>query len=291
MDNRKIQIFKVGTHKPMTGAARSFSVTDLDNIVAKNNGREVPLVVGHPKIDDPAYGWANEFSREGDVLFASVATIDTEFEQLVNDGKFKNVSISLRSDNTIRHIGFLGAAAPAVQGLKPAQFADGDEGECFSFGEDEAPPATDSESQPPATDPEPEPKKLEDPTLVRIQQLEAKITALEKEKEEKLASEKKAEFAAFAEAQVTEGRIKPDQKEKVVSVLEFLHTNDSGEMAFSDAEPEGATAFKELIESLPKIITSGRIKGMEFAEPVNNVKICKTPTELAAIISETMENN
>lgn len=287
----KFEIFRTGTHKPMKGNARSFSVSDLDNIVEKNTGREVPIVVGHPKMEDPAYGWANGISREGDVLFASADEIDPEFEQLVRDGKFRNVSIYLNPDNTIRHIGFLGAVPPAVQGLKPVQFADGEEGDCFGDLEEEieVPPVTDPEPKPEAPEPDPEPEKV-DPTVLRISELEKQVESLLKEKEEKLTSEKKAEFAAFADMQVSEGRIKPDQKEKVVSVLEFLHTNDSGALAFADQEPEGAKAFKELIGNLPKIITPGRIIGAEFAQ-TEEPKPAKPldGKELAQFINNQME--
>lgn len=287
----KFEIFRTGTHKPMKGNARSFSVSDLDNIVEKNAGREVPLVVGHPKMEDPAYGWANGISREGDVLFASADEIDPEFEQLVRDGKFRNVSIYLNPDNTIRHIGFLGAVPPAVQGLKPVQFAEGEEGDCFGDleEENEVPPVPDPEPEPEAPAPDPEPEKV-DPTVLRISELEKQVEFLLKEKEEKLASEKKAEFAAFADMQVSEGRIKPDQKEKVVSVLEYLHTNDSGTLAFADQEPEGAKTFKELIVTLPKVITPGRIVGAEFSEGNSELpKIAKNATELAQIIRDGEE--
>jgi hypothetical protein len=220
-----------------------------------------------------------------------VDEIDPEFEQMVKDGKYKNVSIYLNPDNTLRHIGFLGAVPPAVQGLKPVQFAEGDEGDCFgdSEEENEVPPALDPEPEPesPALDPEPE--KV-DATVLRISELERQVESLLKEKEEKLASEKKAEFAAFADMQVSEGRIKPDQKQKVVSVLEFLHTNDSGALAFADQEPEGAKAFKELIGNLPKVITPGRMKGLEFSEGNSEVpKIAKNATELAKIIRDGEE--
>lgn len=285
----KFEIFKVGTHKPMKGEARSFTASDLDNIVEKNSGREVPLVIGHPKIDDPAYGWANGFSREGDILFAEAVEVDPEFEQLVKDGKYKNVSIYLNPDNTLRHIGFLGAVPPAVQGLKPVQFAETEEGDCFGDFDEQVEASTELAQDPEPSVSEPEPE-IVDATVLRISELEKQVELLLKEKEEKLAEEKKSEFAAFADLQVSEGRIKPDQREKVVSVLEFLHTNDSGALAFADQEPEGAKTFKELIVNLPKIITPGRIRGLEFSEGNSEVpKIAKNATELAQIIRDGEE--
>jgi hypothetical protein len=264
----KIEIFKTGTHKPMKGDPRSFSVSDLDTIVAKNVGREVPLVVGHPKIDDPAYGWAKSFSREGDILFAEIIEIDPEFEELVKAGKYKNVSIYLNPDNTLRHIGFLGAVPPAVKGLKSVTFSESDEGDCFGDLKEElenpvnaSVPINELETSVTGSI-----GVIVDETIMRIKELEKQVEELLAEKREKLASEKKAEFAAFADMQVSEGRIKPDQKQKVVSVLEYLHTNSSGSLAFADQEPEGSKAFKELIGNLPRAITPGRIVGLQFAQ-------------------------
>lgn len=291
MQKRRIEIFRTGTHKPMKGEARAFSESDLDSIVEKNTGRQVPLVIGHPKMEDPAYGWASSFAREGEVLFAEVDdNIDPEFEQLVNAGRYKNVSIHLNKDNTIRHIGFLGAVPPAVKGLKPVQFADDLEGECFGELEEEVPPAPD-----PAPDPEPEPEPEPtkgDPTLTRIQELEKQVNDLLKEKEEKLAADKKAEFAQFADELVSQGRVKQDMKARIVEVMEQLHQDDSGAMKFSDSEPAGVTAFRELLKALPKMVEPGRIVGMQFAQqdtpPIGKPLVGK---KLGQFIKNQMENN
>ena len=299
----EIEIFKTGNHTPMKGAPVVVSVGDLKQIAEKNNGKEVPIVVGHPKTEDPAYGWAKSFATRGDILVAEVE-LDPAFQKLVEEKKYRNVSISLNKDFTLNHIGFLGAAAPAVKGLKPVQFAADQEG-VMLFGDDTPPatdpvpaadptpapePATDPEPAPePATDPEPAP--VEDPHLKRIAELEEKLAAYEKAQAEEFATKKKAEFAAFADSQVKAGKVKPDMKEKIVAVMEFLHTNDSGALQFSDAEPAGAVAFRELIAALPVMVSPGRIPAAQFADKTEKPKICKTPTELAAIISENMENN
>lgn len=287
----RIEIFKAGTHKPMGGEPQSFSPGDLDTIVTQNNGKEVPLVVGHPKTEDPAYGWAKKFGREGDTLYAEVEEIDPEFAQLVNDGKFRNVSISLNKDMSLRHIGFLGATPPAVKGLKPAKFSDGED--YMVFGEEEVTPPAQAEPPAPADPPAADPvgKKEDDPHLERIAALEAKLAALEAEKIAAFAEKKKAEFASFADELVTAGKVKQDMKARIVAVMEHLHQDDSGAMRFSDTEPEGVTAFRELLKALPKMVEPGRITAAQFADQTEKPKICKTPTELAAIISENMENN
>lgn len=295
----EIEIFKTGSHTSSSGKHLVVGPVDLDKIVAQSTGKEVPIVVGHPKMEDPAYGWTKSVTRRGDILFADVE-FDPEFQKLVEEKKYRNVSISLNPDFSLRHIGFLGAVPPAVKGLKPVQFADDVEG-VMSFGEVEPEPAAEPTPDPvpdpePAVDPEPAPADdtdpgEEDPHLRRIAELEAKLAALEAAQAAQFAASKKAEFAEFADAQVKAGKVKPDMKEKIVSVLEFFHTNDAGVLNFSDTEPVGAVAFRELITSLPAIVTPGRIPAAQFAEKADPVKICTTPSELAAVISETMENN
>jgi hypothetical protein len=48
-----------------------------------------------------------------------------EFAQLLREGRFKKRSVSLFPDLRLRHVGFLGAAAPAVAGLKDVAFSAG----------------------------------------------------------------------------------------------------------------------------------------------------------------------
>lgn len=292
----RIEIFRTGTHRPKGMEAMTFSQEDLDKIVQMNTGKEIPIVVGHPKTSDPAYGWAKQITREDDILFADDPEIAPEMQQLIKEKKYRYVSIELRPDYTIRHIGLLGANPPAVKGLKPVQFSEEEEGVMLFSDED----TTISDPVPVVPTPmknnpegTAEPKNVAPKTedlLDRLRAMEAKVAELEKEKEEKLKAEKQEEFAAFAESQIRDGRLKPDMKDKVVSVLKSLYTNDSGVMAFSDSEPEGARAFKELIESLNPIIKPGRIKELQFSEGNQGTpKVAKTTEELAEIIRNNGE--
>ncbi len=56
---RKIEVFRPGTFTAMSGASFTASASDLaalaDRYDAENN--PVPVVVGHPRTDAPAYGW------------------------------------------------------------------------------------------------------------------------------------------------------------------------------------------------------------------------------------------
>lgn len=136
------EIFRTGVHKPLKGDAIAFSESDLASIAAAYDPalHEAPIVVGHPRLDDPAYGWIAGLRVEGDRLVAVPKDVEPAFADIVQRKRFKKVSASFflpSSPNNptpgrtqLRHVGFLGATAPAVKGLRPIEFgdaADGDE--------------------------------------------------------------------------------------------------------------------------------------------------------------------
>lgn len=138
--NKQLQIFKAGKHTAMSGVALAFSDADIAATVAAYDPskHEAPLVIGHPKTDDPAFGWVKSLQFSDGVLQAEPDQVDAAFAELVNDGKFKKISASFYTPDApnnpvpgvyyLRHVGFLGAQAPAVKGLKAASFADAEEG-------------------------------------------------------------------------------------------------------------------------------------------------------------------
>lgn len=141
---KKLEIFKPGKHTDMSGRSISFTADDLLATAAAYNTDiyEAPLVVGHPKTDDPAYGYAKALSFADGRLNAEPHQVDTQFAEMVNAGRFKRLSASFYLPDApnnpvpgvyyLRHIGFLGAQAPAVKGLKAASFADDEQGViCF----------------------------------------------------------------------------------------------------------------------------------------------------------------
>ena len=135
---KPFEIFRTGRHTSSKGATLSFSDADLSAIAAGYDTalHHAPIVVGHPKQDAPAYGWIDGLSVSGDRLVARPADIDTAFADLLHEKKFRKVSAAFYSPDSannptpgsyyLRHVGFLGAAVPAVKGLKPVEFADDD---------------------------------------------------------------------------------------------------------------------------------------------------------------------
>lgn len=145
----EIEILRTGTFTAMDGQSHDITPAMLEQIVTTfdRDGSPVPAVVGHPKSDDPAFGWVRDLSVAGDRLTATLFKVDPGFAESVKEGRFRKVSVKLYSPDApnnpvpgawgLRHVGFLGAAAPAVSGLKPVEFAGDDTG----LVEFQAPPA------------------------------------------------------------------------------------------------------------------------------------------------------
>lgn len=117
-----IEVFRVGKNKDSKGSSHQFSLQHLDEIISNFDTQDPPpYVIGHPKLTDPAYGWVKELKRQGNELWARGTDIEPAFDKLVKDGRYRKRSVRL--DPTANgwkliHIGFLGAVAPAIAGLK-----------------------------------------------------------------------------------------------------------------------------------------------------------------------------
>ena len=124
-----IEVFKVGEQTDSSGKTTNYTSETLDIIANKYNEKiansksfEVPLVIGHPKVDDPAFAWIGKLERKGESLFAELKDFSIETKQMIKNGLFRKVSIALYPDLMLRHIGLLGATAPAVKGLQNLNF-------------------------------------------------------------------------------------------------------------------------------------------------------------------------
>lgn len=301
--SRKIEVLRPGTFTPMNGAPVTFSADDLKAIAAAYDGATapVPAVVGHPRTDDPAYGWASSFSWDeaNQRLLAELGELAPTFAEAVADGRYKRISLSLfppaASNNPKpgswypKHIGFLGAAAPAVPGLKPVAFAgDGagavtfefadaaisrDVGGLFrsmrewmieKFGSEEADKAlpgwtigwiedADDRAAPQITPgfASPQPK----PETSMTKPDAARETDLA-EREKKLAARERAathaDNVSFAEKMIGERRLLPVLKDKLIGLLDGLTPTGGAvlEVSFAEgAETKTASAL-DLVKGL-----------------------------------------
>lgn len=313
----RIEVFRTGTFTPMEGGSLTYSAADLKAIADAYDPATAPapVVVGHPKTDAPAYAWAQSFDYDAslDRLYATVGEIDPAFSEAVKAGRYKKVSLSFfRPEDAAnpvpgqwypRHIGFLGAAAPAVAGLKNAQFAAqpfvtfqaefGDRGfeEAASlmrglrdfliekFGLETAdktlpayridwlseteivPPEAHSAFSLPAKTTEPttkEPPAVTQPNA-DFAAREAEVALREerlKKRETEMANEANL---SFAESLVTEGKLLPASKDKLVSILNAVPAETAVSFAAGEAAVPVAKALRELLAAQPKVVSFGAL--------------------------------
>lgn len=308
---KQLEIFKPGTHTTMAGRVITFGESNLVATIAAYDPakHEAPLVIGHPTADAPAYGWVKALSFAEGALLAESDQVDAAFAEMVNAGKFKKVSASFYLPDApnnpvpgvyyLRHVGFLGAQAPSVKGLKSASFSEVEEG-IVEFGDwadrveaglfrklrewiigkfgveeaDKALPGWDVDTvQTEAAQPEecesqsgisPEFSEKETTSMLTQEQIAAKETefTLREARLKKQEDEQlRSGHASFAEGLVNEGKLLPVQKETVVALLSF-----TGGLPVTAEFAEGKTQeqlFKEFLSSQPKIVEFGEHAGHE----------------------------
>ncbi len=231
-----IDIFSIGSHTDSGGHVWHVAAQDLDRLVNTFDEaeRRVPLVLGHPKTHDPAWGWVQTLRRQGDTLQACFRQVPEELEKAVEAGRYKNISIHVGRDGKLRHVGLLGAKQPAVAGLAPVEFSDAEEGATYEFSQEET-------------------NVNEEQLKAKIAELEAKVAELEKRLAEAQAGKEKseAEFAEYKTAQtkaaraarvdqlVKDGKILPAER---VQHLSFAEALGSASMEMDFAEENGAKA-------------------------------------------------
>ena len=295
----ELEIFKTGTHTDSAGNTRHWSADTLHDIANSYNKETspAPVVVGHPKTDSPAYGWVESLKVKGDTLVATLSQMQDGFVKLLKEGVYKTRSAAFYSPDSanspvkgkwyLRHLGFLGGAAPAIKGLKPLNFSDDEDITVINF-EEENNKATqgnvfsqalntikDAFAQGVAhghKDGKQE-KSTQGATMTDIDKDKTTADFAEQEKkfkqrEENLArkeadmafQEKQGVANAFVETLVKEGKVLPAEKTKVVALFASL-CDDKEKDGVTFADKAGSDVpttqsqqeiFKGLLKSLPK---------------------------------------
>lgn len=141
-----IEVLRPGVHTDAKGVRVTLTEADLQAIADGYSPElhEAPFVVGHPKMDGPAYGWAARFVFRDGVLLSEGEQVEEQFAGLVKEGRFKKTSLALYGPKAPgnpkpgiwypRHVGFLGAMPPAIKGLKSVQFNEAEDG-VHEFGD------------------------------------------------------------------------------------------------------------------------------------------------------------
>jgi len=137
-DMQRLHIFRAGTHHGANGSVIDYTEEDVQAIADLYDPdlHEAPLVVGHPSDNQPAFGWVDSLAANGADLRAKPRQVEQSFADAVREGRFKKISASFyppghpnhpvpsAGEPYLRHVGFLGAKAPAVKGLETPQLSD-----------------------------------------------------------------------------------------------------------------------------------------------------------------------
>jgi len=228
-----IEIFKGGQQIDSAGFTHDDCDVIIDNAVKNFNikNHEPPIVIGHPKENEPAWGWVSELKsdvRDGvKILLAKLKDVVPEFEELIRKGLYRKRSASFYPDGTLRHVGFLGAVPPAVKGLSNVFFQEKDDLVTFEFSE--------------ATKIKKEDKSMDKIDFSEMEhniraEYDAKIKALE-------LQQRRTELSHFAE------KFPPAWRESgIVDFMLSLDTQTS-DFEFSEGKKESQVAwFKDFIE-------------------------------------------
>lgn len=303
----RIEVFRPGTFTPMDGAPISYSAADLRAVADAYDPdtAPAPIVVGHPDLDAPAFGWVEGFDFEPDSgrLFARLHQIEPAFAEQVRAGRYRKVSMAFfrpdQDHNPVpgvwypKHVGFLGAAAPAVPGLTNVSFAvpagavftaafgEPAFGEIASllrniremliekFGAEDADRALpgmrldwlaemtvqgrDTVAQAFAVPAEPLPAPDANPAFAAQEASLAAREARLAEREREIAH---GTHAAFAAGLVTQGRLLPALQDRVVALLDALPA--AGAVTFAAGEQiTPVEALRQILAALPAVVTFG----------------------------------
>ncbi len=135
---QSLTIMKPGCFVDMNGTRVCLTPHDLEHVVSSYDPatHQAPLVLGHPAADasSPAHGWIKRLSiSPTGALIALVENISEAFKAMVKAGQYRHLSPSFWTPNgqgnprpggfSLRHVGALGAATPAVKGLSKLAFS------------------------------------------------------------------------------------------------------------------------------------------------------------------------
>ncbi len=128
LNGQELEIFRAGQHG--IAGKRVFSADEVAQIARDYDpasGHEAPIVIGHPKLDSPAWGWIKSLRADKGVLYGTPHEVVPEFDAAVQTKQYKKRSAAFDPlpDGRwqLRHVGFLGGTPPAVKGLADAKFA------------------------------------------------------------------------------------------------------------------------------------------------------------------------
>jgi HPt (histidine-containing phosphotransfer) domain-containing protein len=290
-----IEIFRAGDYSKAGKGV--ITAADLSRVVRNYDPtyHEAPETLGHRADDQPAYGWIDALTLDGDTLLAREKEVDPKFDEARRAGKFKKRSAAFYCDDAgqvtgLRHLAWLGAGIPEIKGLQDVAF--NDHGSKFievDFGEDDtvAEPKTVAEqikayfaeifsgNAQPKTFSEDDARRIAtEAATAAAAPLQAKVTALEtelKDQTKKFAERetaiaggevKQRAVAAIAKLKNAGKWIPAFDKQGLGPVFEEL-AKSSATVEFGEGvEKKTVSPLETLVlflEGLPKIVPGGRL--------------------------------
>jgi hypothetical protein len=237
------QIFRAGKHK-----GYDYTTDHLDRMVANFDPatRRVPIVVGHPKNEDPAFGWVSKLRRSDDVLEAQFSQVEPTFAQWVDEGRYDGRSIKVRGlksgDPSLVHVGWLGAVPPFVEGLAPFQFShddpaeDSDDVAVFTFDKQQGDPKMTEINGPKFTQDDIDKAVAKAIAAVRAED-EAKFSALTVELDQERTARLVGDMRANVAKLVNDGKVPPAMADGLAEFMASL--DDTDEVEFSTVDTDG----------------------------------------------------
>lgn len=269
MDEKFYEIFRAGNYPQ-----RSVSEEDI-KAIAENydpSFQEAPISIFHYG-DRFAYGWIKELKAEGKKLMASFKDVTDELKEYVAKKMLKNHSIELYEDLNgkglyLKSLAMLGSEAPAVKGMNPIQFQEGEANE-YRFTDVPAFAADFTAAH--------FEKKAAD-LAAELNAEKQKVQTFASEKEQLAFAQRKEKFEAFLHEKTEAGQLEPKLREQALALFTQLDsvTNESGESAVD--------LFKEILSAFKKQIRFGE----EFVDGQGDEGDL-TAHELAAKITEYQE--
>lgn len=281
------KIAKTGSYKDMNGNNHTFTKESFQQIVDKYKSApcKAPVVFGHPATNDPAQGWISEIRVNGDFMEARYENIKPDAARAVINKDYKYKSMALNADGTLRHVGWLGAVPPAMDGLGEITFAQANEkgitlyfaGEINTGGHNNMDDKTLEVVAKAQEDVKERERKIAD-LQEQIKALQEQLKELTEKKEE--AEEKvetvQAEFAKFKEdtvhsartrridALIASGRLSPAEREKVLTMATVLGANATAN--FSSSDGKSISVEEQYLRDLESAQPSNLFSG--FTAPV-----------------------
>lgn len=294
-----IEVLRVGEFVSAEGRKVSFTRDDLVALAETYDPAifAAPHVVGHPRMDDPAYGLVQELAVIGDTLVASSGEVQPAFAEMIRAKRFSNRSVRVWLDGDrnspvpgklyLRHCGWLGAAAPAVKGLAPvpAFAADDDDSVTISLSED----AQNSQLKDDDKMTTAKGGSAADDTVSLAEErraFEEERAAFAKQKQDDEQARIKAAHAdnvSFVEGLIKgDGKVsnfKPADKDRAIFLLDTLAAEKTASFGEGDKAETPLSIARDMLAQRPAVMSFGAFdkdggrgdgdEGASFAEPAD----------------------